>query len=761
MEREIDPINFLFMFNSNFKLESTSDEDIYKISDLSNSRIILAYQGWKVGSFNYNERQRKAFKLPMGKFISSIDTYNLNNPENKYTPSLVLKTTTNENPFLMTVKRFSLTYDSDLNQHLSLLVTPNYKDANSNEFYSIDNLLDTQLKGNFMFNGFSYKTLNHCNYLDSNKVFHSYDRKRKINPFEQGSLARDLRNSLPIRCVNFLYKNDFTLEKMDNGNLLLKHVVVENTPHLFTFQGWDEYTKIANNQNSRIIDTISLNDFCDYIKITRNQIISDKVVLGQGSEKRALDRFSFEPTCVFNIDGDLDHDGFPVNYIGVIKNFTYIDTPLGSNDPLTSSLINVEHSFNIEISLNQMDTAYGTSIKDEYYGQTKNIFLNIDTADQGNSGSTTEDGKTYTAQEVLNAIAAGFRSFTNTIDSGGTSISQQIADKITVKKSKTCNGGGKKDDDKPSDAETFFIGLGSFLGMMVLMGAVGKLISGVRTANRINQEEGSGAAVDYMKTIGSGVVDVATTALHGMGFDPSIKYEKAIRSHDPELAAQLEEAKYSIGQLRKGEADFLKTVDGYSDFAQMRGQCELAGIKARKQFRKTNPKPKEPNPDEPDPVKFREDRDAYLKYKDDEQKAFDDGFKAKINSDDGFKIVTKGSGRFNVKKETTTKSGTEIMDKFMKNTKIRCKSKADNLEASKEAFPFSNQKVPPELANDATKINEIERDRLTKTAESLTDPDEYKRTGEDAFGPDASEMYDEFSKTPIGENEGYVFHAEI
>jgi hypothetical protein len=371
MDREINLVEFLFTFNTSFSaIESTCSTHEEIVITITQPKRVLAYQGWDISTPDQNSNKRVTHQMSLSEYFTSIEIYNEKYPKNKYTPSLVLRLNDNLESFIMTVTNFQLMPDNNCNHVYRLTVKNNYLDSFSNMLLSINNIIGTEKQASFMFTGFNYEDLNFNNHLNHGKgPFTRFEEKIALKFFSQGVIMKNYLRLLPTKSVNFLYDSTFDVTLADNGNFILTHHVHEQTPHILAFQGWDKYTSSENNKEARSLQNLPLDSFCDFIKINRQEVIENQLILindeNTENQEIALGRFSFQPTCLFLLEND------ETPYLGVIKNFRYKTT----TDP--NNISNISNEFIIEISTNDIKK----NQKIDMIGNNKKIFLNIDGAD--------------------------------------------------------------------------------------------------------------------------------------------------------------------------------------------------------------------------------------------------------------------------------------------------------------------------------------------------------------------------------------------
>lgn len=777
MDREINYIEFLFTFKHEFSITPLSSE-MFELK-VENLRKVTAYQGWDIGTARHNEDKRKIFNISLGHYIQSIEKFNKNHKTNKYTPSLVLKVKNEANPYLMTVTDFKLGPESLANtkEVLKLTVKTNYLDSDSDTLYGIDGILNKGLlDGVFMLTGFDYGVLNNNKHFDNDLgTFSLLEQKQNKRMFDFDKLIKETVIESGFRSMNFLYNSNFDVELNDSGNLVLKHRISEETPHLYAFQGWDKYTSYHNNDETRELKSISLHDFSKYVQHTRDEVASLKDLCGYGDETIAINQYSFQPTCVLTLDDKC--------YYGVAKNFTY-ETIL---EDLTTSY----SVFTIELSLKQMDSFIPVD-PTPLIGANKEILINIDPASESSCESPSDsntDSDTYTKNEIEAGFMTMFAGFESSFwyganayksneaskgstGTGGSDSGSTSAAAVDTVPDDTDSGSGdpgsgsnpiskcnhKLTPDEKGAIE-FGMGLASFFIIVASYKYLGRIVTAIKETGGSPKAIASMLGESWLgiKTVWRVVRDTFNEL--GGRVPPEAANEldavtqKYIDKYKEDYSKDFEGlniAKEEIPKEINAEKAFMENVKGATAFKQVLKDSNEAGNKSVTEYLKENKKPEQPSLDASE-----EEFDQYVKdneaWETGRQEAYTKGrndWLNDVNNKDQL-IVDPDATNPTYSPEASTPK--EVIENYLTNLKTKCSniSQVKNNDSFNDSF-FSDIKMTAEQAD---RMNTTARKRVQDTKDTLNEAltpkvDENGAPEETT----ASELLDAFEETPLGKS---------
>ena len=317
MIKEIDLVEILCSIKADFVIDDLSN-GTQRIT-LTKPGSVLCFQGWKQITVIDNALKRKNFRISVGMLMMAIKNYNKNNPNNLFTPSVVVKKYQDSNTYVMSIKSFHLKKNSLGKEEFSFIVTNNFKNKNTGSYLQ-NNSLSSGEKGTFVLQGLNYGELNFNNQLDNiNTGFSEADKKEKLMVMKPMVYAKRNLRKFASTNYNFLYESSFDVTVNENGNLLFTHEVTESTSHIFPFQGWERETGLANNFHYRDIEGFPVSKFVDDFKVLTNFLTNNYENMNEYSVESCLDKYSFQPTCYFNYSDDVSNE----YHLGVIKNFDY------------------------------------------------------------------------------------------------------------------------------------------------------------------------------------------------------------------------------------------------------------------------------------------------------------------------------------------------------------------------------------------------------------------------------------------------------
>ena len=367
----VENVQFLFKLSGKCDVEKSSSGTYLKIWNYGN---LFCYQGWDRVSYNFNARRRKTFTMPITQYVSAINNYNFNHPDNHYRPALVISLS-NNNVAIVTASSFSIEPYSrtNSNETLRIKIEENYERLNSDKNMKLNknNSLDDALKYshsvkmNFLFSEFSYHHLNFNNYLSSKEI-----------PFKKSELYKGWLYPLYSELDHPYGKNiiNYNYLFQDKGKIQLTKtgfkVIISNPSHIVEYQGWNQFSFQNNYSLNRKLNVISASDF---------------MLLMHRSEKITVEKYgappsmyAFQPTTfleIENMDGSHKHD-----IVAVLKSFELMSNFGDANLEIEFSILQVSTKGLGRQSFTQFD------FDKEYF-----IRMDIDASDQTATASTSPD----------------------------------------------------------------------------------------------------------------------------------------------------------------------------------------------------------------------------------------------------------------------------------------------------------------------------------------------------------------------------------